>query len=69
MALTLKGTAKPVYEYEGVLPAATICGSGFRMSNVEKKNADDFVDWRKAKNMFDTETHSSGPHYVLSFSD
>ena len=37
------------------------------MSNVEKKNADDFEDWRKAKNMLDTETHSSGPHYILSF--
>ena len=69
MVLTLKGTAKPVYEYEFALPAVTICGSGFHMSNVEKKNADDFVDWWKAKNMFDTETHSSGLHYILSFSD
>ena len=62
VVLTLKGTAKPVYECEVALPAVTICESGFHMINVEKKNADDFVNWRKAKNMFDTETHSSGPH-------
>ena len=69
MVFTLKGTAQPVYEYEVALPAVTICGSGFLMSNVEKKNADDFVDWWKDKNMFDAETHSSCPPYILSFSD
>ena len=42
---TLKNTAKPVTEVQ--FPAVTICGSGFHMSNVEKKINLNFQKWRK----------------------
>ena len=41
---TLKNTAKPVTDVQ--FPAVTICGSGFHMSNVEKKINQNFRKWR-----------------------
>ena len=41
---TLKNTAKPVKDVQ--FPAVTICGSGFHMSNVEKKINLNFQKWR-----------------------
>ena len=41
---TLKNTAKPVTDVQ--FPAVTICGSGFHMSNVEKKINQNFQKWR-----------------------
>ena len=41
---TLKNTAKPVTGVQ--FPAVTICGSGFHMSNVEKKIKVNFQKWR-----------------------
>ena len=51
---TLKETAKPVTDLP--YPAVTICSSGFHMSNVEKKIAENFAKWRSQNNRIgDTE--------------
>ena len=44
MVTTLKNTAKPVTDLP--FPAITICASGLHMDNVQKKLAENFVQWR-----------------------